>query len=140
MENKSMNINLSTYAVRDAAGNVNMESTVEKFSADLETFVAARETESEVISNAVNAVFDDLNGTRANVPYIVSMSLQKLNVAQHPAQFKTLSERVHSYLTANSQGKTTNGVEERPNSLFIIGRGRGNGGVQRRADLAASSK
>jgi hypothetical protein len=138
-----MNINLATYAVR-VDGIIDTEATLEKFSGDLDNFVVQQETEVEVISTAVNAVFDDLKeaGTRANMPYLISASLQKLNVSAHPASYSILEERVHSYLTANSQGKKDKitGEVERPESLFVIGRGRGAAaGVQRRADLTTAT-
>ena len=131
-------INLATYAIRDAAGNVDLDSTMDKFAADLEMYVAERETETETIANAVDTVFDKLNGARANKPFIVNQVLTLLNVAEHPTMFKMLSDRVNSYLTDNSQGKIVNkatGEVERPDSLFVIGRGRGTIGCQRRADL-----
>jgi hypothetical protein len=137
-----MNINLATYAVR-VDGVIDTELTLEKFSNDLDTFIAQRETEEEVISTATMAVFDDLKaaGTRANMPYIVNQALIKLNVSAHPAMYSILEERVHAYLSANSQGKKDKltGEVERPDSLFVIGRGRGAAaGVQRRADLTTS--
>jgi hypothetical protein len=134
-----MEINLATYAVR-VDGVVDTDATMEKFAADLDTYIAERQIESETISNAVNGVFDDLKGVRVNVPFVVSSTLQRLNVAAHPAMYATLAERVHSFLSDNSQGKTdkATGAVERPNSLFVIGKGKG-GGIGRRADLPVAA-
>ena len=137
-----MDINLATYMVRGTDGTPDTDATISKFSADLDTYIAQRETEVAVIAEAVNSVFDDLKvqGTRANMPYVLSASLTKLNIAAHPGMFTVLHERVHAYLQENSQGSTLDkatGKVENPNSLFVIGRGKGaNSGVQRRADMA----
>lgn len=141
-----MDINLATYAVRTAEGNVDSNATVSKFAADLDVYIAERETEQEVIANAVMSVFDDLKaqGTRnVNVPYVLSQALVKLNITAHPNMFMVLNDRVHAYLSENSQGKTLDkatGKVERPDSLFVIGRGKGPmSGIQRRSDLPAQT-
>lgn len=135
-----MEINLATYMVRNADGAADVDSTVAKFSADLDTYIAERQIENETISTAVNGVFDDLKGVRVNVPFVVSSTLQRLNVAAHPAMYSVLAERVHSYLRDNNQGKTdkATGTVERPNSLFIVGKGP-TGGITRRADLPVAA-
>jgi hypothetical protein len=134
-----MNINLATYIARDDNGNADVSATLDKFAADLDNYIAQRETEESVIAGAVDSVFNDLKeaGTRANKPFIVNTALTKLNVMAHPASYKVLFDKVSAYITANSQGKTdkATGMVENPNSLFIVGRGKAATGVQRRADL-----
>ena len=55
--------------------------------------------------------------------------------------FTVFNNRVHAYLSENSQGKTLDkatGKVERPDSLFVIGRGKGPmSGIQRQSDLPA---
>lgn len=140
-----MNINFGTYIVRGADGAPDTDATIAKFASDLDSFIAERETEDSVIAAAVHTVFDSLKaaGTRGNMPYIISMALTNLNVSAHPAMYKGLSEKIHAYLSNNSQGKTDKetGLVERPESLFIIGRGKGAAaGVRRRSDLPVESK
>ena len=42
-----MDINLATYAVRTAEGNVDSNATVSKFAADLDVYIAERKTEQK---------------------------------------------------------------------------------------------
>lgn len=128
-EDTTMEINLATYAVRDASGVVDTNATVTKFSSDLDNFIAARETEQETIAAAVNGVFDSHKGVRMNVPFVISQALVALNVAAHPYMYNTLSQRVHAFISDNSKGD---------NSLFVIAKGK-NGGCSRRADLAPAT-
>lgn len=127
-----MQINLHSYVVRGSDGSVDAEATIGKFGTDLARYIAERETEQETIANAVHAVFDHYKGASLNMPALVSMTLTKLNA--QPESFKALSDRVLSFVRENAQGETKDGVSERPNSLFVIGKGKG-GGVKRRSDI-----
>lgn len=128
-----MNIVLSTYAVRDSAGNIDHDSTVAKFASDLFTFEAERETETAVIATAVHALFDQYKSASLNMPFITNQVLRSLNA--QPENFKILETRTLEFLRSNSQGKTDDGGNaERPNSVFVIAKGKG-GGVKRRADI-----
>jgi hypothetical protein len=122
-------INMATYAVRDAAGVVDSDATVAKFSADLDTYIAERETEETVISNAVNSVFDNYKGARMSVPFVIREALTALNVSAMPNALGPLTKRVHSYLSDNAKGD---------NSLFLIVKGP-RGGCSRRADKATAA-
>jgi len=119
-----MEINLATYMVRGTDGTPDTSATLNKFSADLDNYIASRETEQEVIAAAVNVVFDAHKGVRMNVPFVISQALTALNVSAHPHMFNTLTQRVHAYISDNSKGD---------NSLFQIAKGKG-GGCSRRAD------
>jgi hypothetical protein len=123
-------INMSAYAVRDAAGAVDSDATVAKFSADLDTYIAERETEVEVISAAVNGVFEAHKGTNLNVPFVTNEALRALNVSAMPGAFTSLNKRVHAYITASSKG---------PNATFQIVKGP-KGGIKRVADLTPAAK
>jgi hypothetical protein len=116
-------INLSTFAVRDDSGDVDVDATCEKFAQVLLQYQAERETESATIGAAVNAVFDQHRGATINTPAITSLVLQRLN-AQFE-QYKVLSERVHSYIRSNAG--------EKGSALFRVAKGKG-GGVSRWSD------
>ena len=115
---------LAAYAVRDEAGQIDLEETCGQFASDLIKFQAERETETSVVAEAVNAVFSAHPGAKMNMPYVTGEALKLLNV--QPETFKLLTERVQVYIRDN------NG--DRPSGkLFHIGKGKG-GGVCRWSD------
>lgn len=101
---------------------------------------AELETEETNILAALNAVFDAGKGTRVNMPYVINQALQLLGVAETPGAYKTMYDRVHAFIQSNSQGKVDKltKIVERPDSLFVVGKGK-NGGLQRRADIASAT-
>lgn len=128
-----MNINLSSYVVRTADGSVDLESTLFKFEEDLQRFIAEKDVENAAIAAQIHAIFDTYKGARLNMPYLTGEALRRMNAS--PANWKVLSDKITSFVQDNAQGKTgEDGSVERPNSTFIISRGKG-GGVARRADL-----
>ena len=127
------NINLAVYCVRFENGEIDHEATLEKFSSDLIKFQAERELENATIGNAVHSLFDQYRGARLNTPFVVGEVLRKLNV--QPENYKTLTDKVQGFIHSQSQGKTAeDGSVENPNSVFVIGRGKG-GGIARRSDM-----
>lgn len=119
--------------VRGDEGSVDVDATLAKCKAELIQFCAERETEEATIADAVCAIFDEYVGVRINMPALTGFALQRLNA--QPQNHKVLTERVQAYVRSNSQGKTDDdGTQERPGSLFLIGKGKG-GGVARRCDL-----
>lgn len=117
-------------------GRTDKDASTAAFVSAMETHIASRELELETIADAVNAVFDRYLGTSINMPALCSFALQELNA--QPENHKVLSERTAQYVRDNAQGdkdKET-GLEPRPDSLFVIGKGKG-GGVHRRADRPA---
>lgn len=121
-----MNINLATFAVRDSSGNVDLDGTMVKFQSELLKFQAERETETAVIAEAVTAVFDQHRGANIQMPAIVTLALQRLNV--QPESYKVLSERVADFVRANA------GTERAEGKTFRIAKGKG-GGVTRWVDV-----
>lgn len=115
---------LASYAVRGVDGSIDHEATGDKFASDLVAYEAERETEMEVISDAVHAVFDEYKGTRINMPALVTFSLQKLNV--QPSNYNALGARVLEFVRTNSG----------EGDAFTIGKGKG-GGCARVCDLPA---
>jgi hypothetical protein len=124
---------LSIALVLGSDGKTDKAATLASCSDAIDKYTAERETEEETISEAVHALFDQHKGARLNMPYVVGECLRTLNV--QPANFKPLSEKVAQYVRDNSQGeKAEDGSVARPDSLFLIGKGKG-GGVARRCDL-----
>lgn len=126
-----MNISLNNYVVR-TNGSINTQATLEKFQADLVKFEQEKEAQLASIGKAIHALFDQYRGARLNTPFVTGEVLRRLDV--QPESYKSLSDKVQEYLHLHSQGKVEDGVAERPNSLFVISKGKG-GGVGRRADL-----
>lgn len=127
--------------VPGADGTVDINATLEGALARVQQYKASKETEETTISGHLNALFDELKaaGTKnVNMPFVVNEVLRRMNVSAMPASYNTLFARVHSYIQTNSQGKKdkTSGTVERPDSTFVIGKGK-NGGVGRRSDLPA---
>lgn len=132
--------NLATYAVRTASGSFDVDATVEKFRSDCLRYVTARETEAGKIGEAVRAVFAEevsLGGSLP-MPFVQTKACTKLNAQS--ANYKDLFERVGDWIRENAQGeksgKGADATYERPDSEFVINKGKG-GGVVIRADRAA---
>jgi hypothetical protein len=128
--------------VQDADGLIDIDRTLLLAQETVLEFKASRETEETTILGHLNTVFDTLKagGTKANMPYVIGQVLTLMNISAMPSSYKTLETRVHKYIQANSQGKTIDKVTkqvERPNSMFVIGKGKG-GGLYRRSDLTAA--
>lgn len=117
-------------------GHIDQDASEQAFSAALTRRMAELETEETQIAAATAELFDTYRGQPIAMPTLGSLVAQKLNAV--PENHAVLSERAKQYVRANSQGKVTDGVEERPNSLFVIGKGK-NGGVSRRADRPAKA-
>ena len=128
-----MNINLNKYAVIGSNGSIDMQATINKFSADLDTYDQKHGAQMESIGNAVNAVFDQYKGARLNTAFIQGEVVRRMNI--EPQNYKSVCDKVQEYLHLHSQGKARqDGSVERPNSLYLINKGKG-GGVGRRSDM-----
>ncbi len=130
-----MSITLTVELVT-AGGHIDQAASERAFSQALVKRMAELETEQEQIAAATTELFDQYLGQAIAMPTLGSLVAQKLNAV--PENHAVLSERAKQYVRANSQGKVTDGVEERPDSLFVIGKGK-NGGVTRRADRPAKA-
>lgn len=119
-----------------ADGHIDQAASEQAFRSALTRRMAELETEQEQIADATAELFDTYRGQPIAMPTLGSLVAQKLNAV--PENHAVLSERAKQYVRANSQGKVTDGVEERPTSLFVIGKGK-NGGVSRRADRPAKA-
>jgi hypothetical protein len=125
--------NINSFIIRSVDGSIDHEASIGAFAGALLKYEAERETEMEVIAEAVHALFDQYKGARLNTPFLVGETLRRLNA--QPENYKVLTEKVQRFIRSQSQGETADdGTVERPNSVLIIGKGKG-GGVARRADL-----
>jgi hypothetical protein len=113
---------LNTFVVRDEAGELDVDGTMEKFQGVLLQYQAERETELATIGAAVNAVFDNFRGTAINMPALTTLTLQRLNC--QPETCKALTARILDYVRSNA------------GTVFQIAKGKG-GGVSRISDAAA---
>lgn len=114
-----MAIKMSEYVVRDTTGTVDIDATIEKFGTELQSYLDTAERESVDIGNAVHAVFDQHKGVNINMPALVSLSLQWLDVS--PANYSDMSEKVADYVRSHKDA-------------FLVSKGKG-GGVRRIADI-----
>ena len=119
-------------------GTVDVAATLEQAENDIATYKAERETEETTIQEKLDEVFNSHPNVKMNKPYVVGQVLTLMGISQAPGSYTTLLKRVNDYITANSQGKTDKVTKlvERPDSYFVIGRGKGQG-LARRADLDA---
>src|SRR5208283_113524 len=108
-------------------GVVDTDESLLAFETALEARVTEREIERTGIANAVAELFTlpENFGKSIPMPTVASMVCAALNV---PAlSHNVITERVLTYLRDNSQGKTVNGVDERPDSLLVVSKGKGGG-------------
>lgn len=115
-------------------GKTDKAATLASCDAAIDLYTAERETEEETIAEAVGALFDAHKGAALNMPYVCNEACRSLNV--QPANFKTLTERVAEYVRDHAQGEKVGESFERPDSEFVISKGKG-GGVRRRCDIPA---
>lgn len=126
-------MDIITIKVIKSNGSFDDAATEANFRAQYEAFKAEQATGIEDIARAVNAVFDRFDpGTRINLPHLASMAIAELKV--NPAKYTAWEERVLDYVRSNSS-KKVNGSWERPDALFLMGKGSKEGGVARRVDV-----
>lgn len=131
-------INLGTFAVRNAEGNIDHEATLLKFAEVISTWEIEAEQAEGAIRQVVSAIFDQYKGATLNKKFITGQALRQLNAT--PENWTEMEDKVSSYLKNNSQGEVAeDGTHERPNSLFVTRPGKG-GGTFRRADERTSAK
>lgn len=126
---------LTLALVLGSDGKVDKAATLASCDSAIDKYVAQRETEQATIAECVGAIFDQYKGATLNMPFVQNEACRRLNAS--PANFKVLQDLAADYVRENSQGaKKEDGTVERPDSLFLITKGKG-GGVTRRADAPA---
>ena len=99
-----MNINLVSYVVRDALGNMDLAATENKFHEDLVKYQAKNEVDTEVIGNAVKQLFDKYPGANIQMKALITFTLQILQTKVDAMEL--VSSRIHKYVQANAgEGK-----------------------------------
>jgi hypothetical protein len=109
---------MDKHTVRDSSGAVDVAASANAYATALTKWCAENEVASDTIELAVETAFDRHPG-RLPMPALLSAAVNEL--APEPAQFKTLSQRVHDYV--RGQAKL---------GRLDIGKGKG-GGVERLA-------
>lgn len=115
---KSLTVSL----VHFTDGSIDTEASVEAFRDELDKVIVENGAMNEAIALAVEAVFDTLNGARANMPYVVNEALRRIGTT--PANYNLLTEKVGEFVRANATGDE---------AVYHIGKGKG-GGVLRLSD------
>jgi hypothetical protein len=120
-------------------GSVDVDASIAVAEDTIRSFAASQRADEETIKSSLDQVFDTRPGVKMNMPFVINQTLTLMGVSEQPTNYKTLYERVHGYIASNSQGKTDKETKlvERPESYFVVGKGKG-GGVARRADLNAA--
>lgn len=130
MSSSKFTIVLTAFVARTPEGNIDHQATNQKFSALLQAYEAERETEDELVVNAINAVFDEHVGARLNKPYVLNTALLvKMSCAA--AELPILQKRAADYLKANTG--------ERGSAIFGVSKGPG-GGMIRYSDVPEDKK
>jgi len=115
----------SIQVVRFSDGSVDRDSTLERAEQALDAFIVETSEHDARLASVVGAVFDKLNGARANMPYVVSQCLSALGTK--PEQFKQVAEDVANFIRASSGTRASGAV-------YRIAKGKG-GGVSRWRDV-----
>lgn len=112
---------MDKFTVRGTDGSVDVAASANAYAKALTGWVAQNELSSDTIETAIEAVFDRFPGQRLPMPALLSLTVAELGAS--PDQHKTLTSRVHAYVTGQSADNT---------GRIDIGKGKG-GGVSRLA-------
>lgn len=131
---KTLTISLATLS----DGTVDRDATLSAAGDAIDVYVAERETEEVVVSDATHALFDQYLGQTLQMPFVVNRVLSALNA--QPANQQALTARIQEHIRSNSQGDKNkeSGAVANPDSVFVIAKGKG-GGVSRRCDAKPAS-
>ena len=123
-------ITFSTFVIRDASGEVDVNATEDKFHTALLEWQAERDTEVGIVSGVVEGLMDQLAASkiRTNKDYVVSTAISQLK--PQPENYKVLTEMVKEYVKSRTSETRVEGGE----NLFRIARGRA-GGICRWKDF-----
>jgi len=123
-----------TFEAVEVDNQIDQAASEAAASAAIARAIADRTNYREQIVTAVAALFEQFKGQAIKMPTLGAMVATALNA--QPENHSLVADRVQEYVRANSQGKTVDNVQERPNSLFFVQKGAG-GGVRLRADMPA---
>lgn len=103
--NNKMEINVSTFSVRDSNGNINVEATVAKFEKTLGSWDADTIETLSAVRKAISDVFDANPGKNLPSNYILAQVTTALNLADEK-EFKLTESRVNHILAQAPYSKT----------------------------------
>ncbi len=95
---------MDKFTQRGADGSVDVAASAGAYAKALSEWVAQNEIPSDTIESAVEAAFDRFDGQRIHMPALINFALQELNAT--PSNTKTLTARVHAYVTGQSAKNT----------------------------------
>lgn len=95
---------MDKFTKRGTDGSVDVAASASAYAKALTEWVAQNEIPSDTIETAVEAVFDRFNGQRLPMPALIGLALQELQAT--PDQHKTLTNRVHAYVTGQCAKNT----------------------------------
>jgi len=118
---------MDKFTVRDTSGAVDVVASASKYAEALQAWVNENETDPELLSDVVNAVFDRYPGQTLPMPALVSLSVADLGAT--PAEHGAVTKRIHAHI----QGMAGEG------GSLTITKGKG-GGVSRKAAAPATDE
>jgi hypothetical protein len=90
------------FVVKLPSGAVDQTATESRFSLELTNFLVNLETQSEQISDVVDAVFEQHSSQRLTMPTVQAFVLRKLGDVVTPTNFKHYQDLVANYVRSNS--------------------------------------
>jgi hypothetical protein len=87
---------MDKFTVRNASGEVDVAASANAYAKALSQWVNENEIATDTIETAVEKVFDRTNGSLP-MPALVNFAVNE--ISQDASQFKSLSTRVHAYIT-----------------------------------------
>lgn len=112
---------MDKFTIYNTLGEADVAASANAYARALTIWKAENEIPSGQIEEAVEAVFDTVTG-RIPVPALVNFAVNRLS--QDPRAFKSLSSRVHAYVTAQKR------TESNPSGRLEVVQGK-LGGVSR---------
>lgn len=126
-------------------GRVNLEASVDKFRGVAVRTLAKQESDDELISSCMSALFNQFPGASLNLDYVTSKTVEAMGVRvpelKDPQLFSQLRERVADVLHANTDQPAREAKGDKPaaeaitDRTYAMKKGTG-GGFYRKADQA----
>lgn len=92
-------LDVASIAVRDSSGEVDVDATAKWCYSQIAAYAELHKNDREKILAAMNEIFDETPGLRANVPAVKTMVLNKVGFTT--ASFNPLMERIGEVLDSN---------------------------------------
>ncbi|NBT58398.1 hypothetical protein EBT16_06405 [bacterium] len=112
---KIMKIDFVSYVIRNDAGAIDHEATLNKFMGDLVEWENVNLSEDILIENALNSIFDENNNAKVVKPLLIGQVFAK--ISNRYEDYGRLSKRIADYLAGSNK--------------FVASRGQ-NGGITRK--------